>query len=65
MTQPKYSKGNEMVQVYIATAIAFALIGIMAHLEGRSSQRGTDADGRSWFITKGSAGYIGGEFIEE
>ena len=54
-----------MVQVYIATAIAFALIGIMAHLEGRSSQRGTDADGRSWVITKGSAGYIGGEVIEE
>ena len=54
-----------MVQVYIATAIAFALIGIMAHLEGKESQRGTDSDGRSWFITKGSAGYIGGEFIEE
>ena len=50
-----------MVQVYIATAIAFALIGIMAHLEDHQASKHV-----SWFITRNENGsLIGGEFIEE
>ena len=49
-----------MVQVYIATAVAFALMGIMAYLEDSEDQRA------SWYITRNENGsLIGGEFIEE
>lgn len=58
-----------MIQVYIATAFAFILIGLMAYLEDRqvssASNIAPDADGRHWYISGGVSGLIGGEFIEE
>ena len=61
-----------MEQVYFATALAFAIIGRRAFLNRkawkayRESLIGMeDADGRIWLLTHGSAGFIGGEFIEE
>ena len=49
-----------MVQVYIATAVAFALMGIMAYLEELGEERA------SWYIIRNENGsLIGGEFIEE
>ena len=57
-----------MIQVYIVTAFAFILIGLMAHLEEKLVDHPSvapDADGRHWYISGGVSGFIGGEFIEE
>ena len=61
-----------MEQVYIATAIAFAIIGRQAFINWRAERNyrksligHEDAEGRIWLITPGTTGLIGGEFIEE
>lgn len=61
-----------MTQVYLAIAVTFATIGAMAFYNWRARRNHyrslsgrMDADGRVWLITSGSAGFIGGEFIEE
>ena len=47
-----------MKQVYLAIAITFATIGLQALKQKRTKHS-------CWFITQGSSGFIGGEFIEE
>lgn len=60
-----------MEQVYFAIAFTFAIIGAQAFRNWRAERNHRksiiarqDEDGRVWIITSGTAGYIGGEFIE-
>ena len=61
-----------MEQVYITTAIAFAIIGRQAFINWRAERNyrkslvgQEDAEGRIWLITSGTSGLVGGEYIEE